>query len=474
MDKKPLYLQISDKMRKLISSGELKPGSKLSQRIIADQFEVSKKTAYEALAILEAEGLVSSVPRSGTVVTDNAWLLLAAGSAPDWKNYVESGLQLPSKEKIFNFMNDLSSSRAIHISGPRVGKEFGYSLAINKALPHVMERLEKTNDLNHIDIKGLYSLRLTLCGRLAKHGIKAEPDEVMITTGMTESLAIISWAFLRSGLTFIHDTPSILNSMQLIRSSGANTAQIPLDKYGMLTEPLSKALKNASKPILHINPVNQYPTGISYSKKRRDKIMSICTYSGVPVVENDMLREFWLDKPHPRPMKAFDKGGLVIYIGCTIGVNIGFKLSWIVAPRNIIRRLSDVKTQYDTNTNTFIQITADELFKNGYYDEFLENSRPLFMKTIEKAYEIIEKHMKHLIHPLHRSYGYYIWVTFIDGIDILKVYDGCEDIMFLPGYFFDSNDTQGLHLAPFADTLEHFEKAVKIISAQVEKQLTSE
>ncbi len=473
MGKRPLYLVISDTLREQINSGELKPGSKLSQRDIAKKFNTSKKTTSEALAVLESEGIVHSAPRSSTVVSQNAWLLLSAGGAPDWKNYVESGIQLPSKDKIFGFMSDLSSGRKIHISGPRVGKDFGYTNAINKALPHVMKRLEETNDLNHVDIRGLPSLRATICKRLAGSGIKATPDEVMITTGMTESLAIISWAFLRSGMTFVHDTPSILNSMQLIRSSGANIIRVPLDDYGMATEPLSKALKNASRTILYVNPVNHYPTGISCSKSRRDKIMSICTYAGVPVVENDMLREFWLENPHPKPMKAFDKSGLVIYVGCTIGVNIGFKLSWIVAPKNIIRRLSDVKTQYDTNTNTFIQITADELFKNGYYDDFLERSRPLFMDMLEQAYGIIDKYLGAIIYPLTKNYGYYIWVRFIEKVDILKVYHECKEIMFLPGYFFDETDIHGLHLAPFADNIQNFEEAIKTISIKAHELIKS-
>lgn len=471
MGKKSLYAIIASKLREQIINGDLVAGTKLSQRMIADQYEVSKKTAYDALETLEAEGLVFSTPRSGTVVSNNAWLLLTGDCSPDWNNYVDKGYQMPSKEKIFKFMKDLSSYRKIHISGPRIGKEFGYSEAINKALPHVARRLSETNDLNQIDIKGLYSLRETLCARLSGYGINVTPDEVMITSGMTESLTILFNAFLNHGMTFIQDTPSMLNSIQTIRSSGANIIRIPLDDYGINTEILSKTLKNAAQPFLYVNPANQYPTGISFSKTRRDKVMSICSHAKIPVIENDMLRDFWMVKPHPLPMKAFDTGALIIYVGCTLGVNIGLKLSWIVAQRNIMCRLMDVKTQYDTNTNTFLQITVDELFKNGYYDEFLDNSRPMFLDTIETAYSIIETYLSELIQPLKKHYGYYIWITFINEINVMKIYEGCNDIMFLPGFFFDNADMHGLHLAPFADSAEHFEEAIRTIAELALRQL---
>jgi GntR family transcriptional regulator of abcA and norABC len=294
------YVRIADKLRERIRAGELHIGAKLSQRAVATEYHVSKKTVSDAFEILESEGLILSKPRSGTIVSNNAWMLLAQGSALDWREFIESGMQIPSKADIYQIYTDLSSGRNIHLSGPRIDHEFGYHEAINAAMPYVAERLKKTNDLNHIDIRGLYSLRQTIAARLALIGVNTRPEEIMITTGMTESLAIISWAFLRAGITFIHDKPSVLNSMKMLEASGANIIRVPVDEEGPELQMLIKSAHKAAHPILYINPVNHYPTGVTISKTRRDQIMTACAKMGVPIIENDMHREFRLGKNPPQ------------------------------------------------------------------------------------------------------------------------------------------------------------------------------
>jgi DNA-binding GntR family transcriptional regulator len=56
-------------LRAAIASGELRPGQKLRQEELAARFQISSTPVREALRILEAEGLVTSVPHVGVFVT---------------------------------------------------------------------------------------------------------------------------------------------------------------------------------------------------------------------------------------------------------------------------------------------------------------------------------------------------------------------------------------------------------------------
>jgi DNA-binding GntR family transcriptional regulator len=59
---------VSDHLRHLIFSGELKPATKVNQDTVAADLGVSKLPVREALIALESEGLVESVPRRGVFV----------------------------------------------------------------------------------------------------------------------------------------------------------------------------------------------------------------------------------------------------------------------------------------------------------------------------------------------------------------------------------------------------------------------
>jgi len=66
-----LSLQISDKIKELIESKQLKPGVKLlSERKLAEKFGVNRVTINKAILLLEQKGLVKMKAGMGTYVTN--------------------------------------------------------------------------------------------------------------------------------------------------------------------------------------------------------------------------------------------------------------------------------------------------------------------------------------------------------------------------------------------------------------------
>lgn len=69
---KPIYIQLVDKLKLKIVSGEIPSGSRLeSVRNLAEDAEVNPNTMQKALVELEREELVYSRRTSGRFVTDN-------------------------------------------------------------------------------------------------------------------------------------------------------------------------------------------------------------------------------------------------------------------------------------------------------------------------------------------------------------------------------------------------------------------
>lgn len=66
----PIYEQISDQIRKQISTGELKAGELLpSVRSFARDYHISALTVKKAYDLLESEGFVNTVHGKGTYVS---------------------------------------------------------------------------------------------------------------------------------------------------------------------------------------------------------------------------------------------------------------------------------------------------------------------------------------------------------------------------------------------------------------------
>jgi DNA-binding GntR family transcriptional regulator len=65
----PVRQQVEDRLRSAIIDGTFPPGTHLADRLLCEQFEVSRSIIREAVRLLEAEGLVTVVPHRGPFVT---------------------------------------------------------------------------------------------------------------------------------------------------------------------------------------------------------------------------------------------------------------------------------------------------------------------------------------------------------------------------------------------------------------------
>lgn len=66
----PLRDVIFETLRKAIINGDIKPGERLMEVALAEQMGVSRTPVREAIRRLEAEGLVTMIPRKGTHVSE--------------------------------------------------------------------------------------------------------------------------------------------------------------------------------------------------------------------------------------------------------------------------------------------------------------------------------------------------------------------------------------------------------------------
>ena len=66
----PVRMQVVESLRAAITSGRLAPGQRLVEKDLCQLLGVSRPSVREALRELESEGLISSVPNRGPVVTE--------------------------------------------------------------------------------------------------------------------------------------------------------------------------------------------------------------------------------------------------------------------------------------------------------------------------------------------------------------------------------------------------------------------
>lgn len=463
----PIYQQLANGIKKQIASGTIKQGQKLSQRMIAEQLGISRKPVADAFDVLSAEGILDIKANSGAVVSPSVWLKNTNNTF--WQRYLNRGRHKTSSSQIYDVFARMEEDVSIKTEGDKIASSFSPHLPIVQAMSAVAKRLEHTEDLQYHGISGLKSLKTAICKHMERYGVYANEKEVMITPGTGEALMLICSAFFDSSINFYYETPSFLNTTQLFQSTGCNMHSIPMDDEGICPDELVKKMRKTRNNVLYIQPTNHLPTGTHITKRRRDAILSICNLLDVPVIENDMLRDFTYGRMFPKPMKAFDSHNQIIYIGSILSTFMGYKTGWIIANRAVIDRLWDLNTSYELIPNNFMHMMTEEMLSSGHYYEYLEMLEPLLVRQYGRVQELLECYLSDIAEWRRDYPSFFIWIKFREGIKVFKLFTQSKEFLFFPGVFCEPKDKNHIRLNIFGvndHDLENWIKKLSILMKQ--------
>ncbi|MCY9288366.1 PLP-dependent aminotransferase family protein [Bacillus haynesii] len=464
----PKYKQIIQFIKEKIANGEWPIGTKIpSQRSFAKHFAVNRSTVITALEELIADGLIEGRMGKGTIVINNTWTLLAKHSTPDWDKYVAAGFQQPSRKTVQEINQSESNSTLIQLSKGELSNEL-FPLDIMKEM---MEKVAHNMDaFGYEEPKGYLPLREALSSYLKTVGIHVSPSSILIVSGALQALQLIAMGLLQSGSTVFLDQPSYLYSLHVFQSAGMRMAGLQMDEEGLMPESIKMTPNMRTRAILYTNPCFQNPTGVLMSKKRREEILAFSKQHQLPIIEDDIYRELWIDAPPPAPMKAIDKNGRVLYIGSfSKTLSPGLRIGWIVGPEPVIERLSDIKMQTDYGSSSLSQRVAAEWLTSGHYQKHLENVREQLKIRRNFVLHVLETELEGLAEWSVPAGGFFIWLKILPPVSMKTLYAKTlsKGILFNSGAIYGQERGHYMRLSYAFASCEDLKKGITQLSGLI-------
>jgi GntR family transcriptional regulator of abcA and norABC len=447
-DSMPLYQQIREYMKNKIAAGEWPINSKLPpQRTLARIFQVNRSTLTIALDELIADGLLESKLGSGTWVANNTWSLLASTPPNNWTSYLDRGIHLPNLHTIQEINHLEFNPNIIRLGTGELSPEIFPKAMLDSILRKLPNRI---NSLGYEEPRGLPFLRQQISTYLSSFGINASPASIMIVSGALQALQLICCSLLPKDSTILLERPSYLFSLKLFQSMNMDFCGIPLDEEGIEIAPLSFHKKHKNANLLYTIPCFHNPTGITMTEERRKSIIDLCQKEQLPIIEDDVYRELWLDAPPPTPLKALEKEGLVLYLGSlSKSLSPGLRIGWIVGPEPVIERLADIKMQNDYGSSSLSQWAAAEWFASGLYQTHLEEVRTQLRIRREVASKSLASYFSDIATWQIPKGGFYIWLILCQAVSMQKLFKVALDngLLIHPGNLYDTLSNRHLRLS---------------------------
>ncbi len=455
----PLYRQIEQQLRQRIRSGEWPVGTRLpSQRKLAEQLGVNRSTVTLALDELASWGIVEGNKGGGTRVVNNTWNRLAAETI-DWERYVESGTHQPNLPTIRQ-INEAEYRPGIIRTGTG---EPGPDLLPTQRVRSILADASDEPFLGYEEPKGSLRLRQQIAEYVAQQGIQCTPESILIVSGALQALQLIAVGLLAPPTRILAEAPSYIQSVRVFQSAGISVQSVRLDEQGIDMNHLRQQVAEDRPGLLYTIPTFHNPTGTTMSAERRAELLALSNDLSLPLIEDDVYRELWLDHPPLPSLKSQDTQGNILYLGSLSKMmSPGIRVGWIIAPVPVIDRLADIKMQTDYGSSGLSQYVAARWLSDGHHEQHTRWLRQQLQVRRAELLAILEQYLGDIAEWNIPTGGFYIWLRLPAHIQIQRLFTLAlrEHILINPGYMYDRRAAHHLRLSYSYATTDQLEQSI--------------
>ncbi len=465
-----LYTQLYEKLKDKIINGDIEAHTKLPAiRNLAEKNNINPATVVKAYDLLERDELIYKKVGSGSYVSPG--LIKNDIKRRTKKNNINNK---DSLEMLDYGQVDLSDNInfASATPSPSLFPVEDFKYALNEVLTR-----DKGKAFTYQKSQGFFPLRQSINKYLAENKIKSKIDNIQIVSGAQQAIDLLAKVLLNFGDRVIVEKPTYTGALSAFRSRKASIIGIDITKDGMNINSLEEELKKGKVRIVYIMTSFQNPTGITWSKTKKKKLLEFSKKYNFFIIEDDCLSELYFSHKKPFPIKSFDKEGRVIYIKSFSKIFMpGLRLAFTLLPDKLLSNMLAAKHATDISSAGITQRSFDFYLREGLWEKHLQEMRSLFKKRFNIMKKAINKYMPDQVQLIYApTGGLYFWLKLPDGYSSEELYKRSleKGVAFLPGalFFHDNKETSAFRLSFAAVNTQEINIGIKNLSLSIKNLL---
>jgi DNA-binding transcriptional MocR family regulator len=434
----PRYRRLYEEYRAMIRGGAFGPGERLpSLRRVAAESGLGLNTVRSAFDLLARDGLARPLERGGYYVRGGA--ALAGYEAPADCRSVEG----------------LSASRKIEYLLGRGGAAGGFALAEpgRELLPAA--RLERllgslpSGWIEYGDQAGEPELRRRIAAACHPHLGEVSPEEILVTSGATEAIALAIKAVVRPGDAVAVESPTYYDYFRQLAAAGARVIEVPVVRGrgaggaggGIDLALLEPLLSRRAVRMILVQPNVQNPTGAVMGDEDKEKLVALARKAGTVLMEDDVYGDLAFSQERPSSLGRFNGGSGSIYVSSfSKTLAPGLRIGWMRAPF-LGREPQRLKSLSSLATNRPAQLALASFLGGAAYRRHLAHMRSALEGHLADYLGALELSLPEGSSCARPSGGCLLWISLPRGIDASRVFEkaAAEDILIAPGELFSTN-----------------------------------
>ena len=334
--------------------------------------------------------------------------------------------------------------------------------------------------LQYCTAQGDAGLRERICEVMSLEGIRAHPDDVVVTVGSQQALDLITRIFVDPGDVILAEAPSYVGALGSFAAFQADVVHVAMDEHGLIPEALEQAIARVTASgrrikFLYTVPNHHNPAGVTLSAERRPRILQICQSAGVLILEDNPYGLLGFDGEPLRALRADDAEG-VVYLG-TFSKTFasGVRVGWAAAPPAIRDKLILAAESAVLCHPMFSQLAVREYFETQPWQEQIKDFRELYRQRRDAMLESLDAQMPNGCHWTVPAGGFYVWLQLPEGVHSKAMLPRAVSsrVAYVPGtgFYADGGGSDHLRLSYCFPEPDRIREGVRRLASVIEAEI---
>lgn len=320
--------------------------------------------------------------------------------------------------------------------------------AVADAFAHVA-RDQAAVSLQYGPAEGIEPLREMIAEQMRAEGATSVTAEnVIITTGSQQGLALIGQTLLNKDDRVALDEPTFLGALDAWRPCEPGYTAIDWSGNAPGFKPSDDT--GAMPKFAYCLPNFRNPTGETMALEQRRALVAAAQRDDVVVIEDNPYGALRYEGGQPASLLSLaDNGGEgpydghVIYTG-TVSKTLApaLRVGWMVVPQRLVDGIIISKQGLDLCTSPLTQFAALRLIETGIEAETATRARDLYRGRRDAMLAALDKEMPAGVTWTRPEGGMFVWLTLPEGAESHDIFDraATAGVAIVPGDVFYAMD----------------------------------
>ncbi len=347
---------------------------------------------------------------------------------------------------------------------------------IKASAVEVMDTLGR-KALQYNNSSGYKPLREWIVNRMNSTGTKVEGKDILITSGSQQGIDLTGRVFLEKDDVVFCESPSYLGAINALSAYECDFVEVPTDNEGMEMDELEKLIdKNENGKFIYVIPDFQNPTGKTWTKERRQRLLEIAKNKDLIIIEDNPYGELRYEGSNVESIKSMDTDDRVVYLGTFSKIlSPGIRIGWVCAGEEIMDKYLRVKQRTDVHTNSVTQMELVNFLENNSIDDHIQELIKLYGNRRDVMVESIKEYLPKDVKVTHPEGGLFLWLELPEEINTKDMLKKAVDknIGYVPGgAFYPNNRQENTIRLNFSNMKEDdIKKGIKILGEVIQEEL---